>query len=551
MMSRCRLPDYGEDDQDPPSGGGEYVGEAGGPGLAGHYMDCQKESWNERIHGLLNNQEMSDISFRVTDGSSFVIFKAHKFLLSLRSPVFHTMFYGSLKETRPEIEVPDVAPSAFRAMLVYLYRDVTSLQSLQTAWQLWYAAKKYMLYSLEASCRKYVESNMNPLNVLDTYAFAENYGDQHLVYQCLRLIDRHASHILASPTFPALPAGLVHNIVARHTLNASEIEVFEAMVRWAQAEIQRHLDCAEQVEVPSLTSVASQFLPHVKFSQISSLEFVHRVLPRGVLDIGDISRIATEIKVSETPPQSPVAASADPASPASPSRDITRALEVKLGLNQASDLLAESLPSPHPHDSQLSTIHRHSSYWRTLPRRLGPGHYECTRSTGNLDMKVLRQFPAQYRLTITVDRHIYLLGVCVSEADGHFLPKLNFKVKLEDQEGKVMSEGAEKVAKQFCNACNSPLDVSLKHPSYLLPQTKYHLILEISNYEDPWSVSPLLLPHCQDNVESFGVKFSFDADHSYCSITNRLVPKTGGNQAEKDSGDNIPFGLISRLYFFF
>ena len=47
---------------------------------------------------------------------------------------------------------------------------------------------------------------MNPLNVLETYVFAENYGDQHLVYQCLRLIDRHASHILSSSSFPSLPA---------------------------------------------------------------------------------------------------------------------------------------------------------------------------------------------------------------------------------------------------------------------------------------------------------------------------------------------------------
>ena len=88
---------------------------------------------------------------------------------------------------------------------------------------------------------------MNPLNVLETYVFAENYGDQHLVYQCLRLIDRHASHILSSSSFPSLPAGLVTNIVARATLSSTEIEVFEALVRWSQAEIQRHLDCDEEV----------------------------------------------------------------------------------------------------------------------------------------------------------------------------------------------------------------------------------------------------------------------------------------------------------------
>ena len=94
---------------------------------------------------------------------------------------------------------------------------------------------------------QYVESNMNPLNVVETYVFAENYGDQHLVYQCLRLIDRHASHILSSSSFPSLPAGLVTNIVARATLSSTEIEVFGALVRWSQAEIQRHLDCDEEV----------------------------------------------------------------------------------------------------------------------------------------------------------------------------------------------------------------------------------------------------------------------------------------------------------------
>ena len=60
-------------------------------------------------------------------------------------------------------------------------------------------------------------------------------------------------------------------------------------------------------------------------------------------------------------------------------------------------------------------------------------------------MKVLREFPASYRLTVSVTRGVYLMGVCVSEADGHFLPKLRFSVQLRDAEDKLLAEGVEKV----------------------------------------------------------------------------------------------------------
>ena len=64
------------------------------------------------------------------------------------------MFYGPLAETTSIIPVPDVTPTAFKAMLNYIYRDMVRLQTLQGAWQLWYTARKYMIDSLEEKCRK-------------------------------------------------------------------------------------------------------------------------------------------------------------------------------------------------------------------------------------------------------------------------------------------------------------------------------------------------------------------------------------------------------------
>ena len=62
--------------------------------------------------------------------------------------------HAVVQESSAEIAITDVTPTAFKAMLLFIYRGVAALHTLQGAWQLWYAAKKYMLDSLEEKCRK-------------------------------------------------------------------------------------------------------------------------------------------------------------------------------------------------------------------------------------------------------------------------------------------------------------------------------------------------------------------------------------------------------------
>lgn len=42
---------------------------------------------------------------------------AHKYVLATGSSVFYAMFYGGLAENKRDIEVPDVEPAAFLALL--------------------------------------------------------------------------------------------------------------------------------------------------------------------------------------------------------------------------------------------------------------------------------------------------------------------------------------------------------------------------------------------------------------------------------------------------
>ena len=61
---------------------------------------------------MFNNDLFSDVKFVVRGGpngenENKKLVPAHKFVLSISSPVFEAMFYGELAETTDSIELPD------------------------------------------------------------------------------------------------------------------------------------------------------------------------------------------------------------------------------------------------------------------------------------------------------------------------------------------------------------------------------------------------------------------------------------------------------------
>ena len=76
---------------------------------------------------MFNNEHLSDVKFvvRGNDGESERrrSITAHKFLLSIGSPVFEAMFYGELAETKDTIQLPD---SDYEGFLLELFRHLYS-----------------------------------------------------------------------------------------------------------------------------------------------------------------------------------------------------------------------------------------------------------------------------------------------------------------------------------------------------------------------------------------------------------------------------------------
>ena len=54
------------------------------------------------------------------------VIPAHKFVLSISSPVFEAMFYGELAKTKDSIELPDCAYESLLELPRYMYRNAAT-----------------------------------------------------------------------------------------------------------------------------------------------------------------------------------------------------------------------------------------------------------------------------------------------------------------------------------------------------------------------------------------------------------------------------------------
>lgn len=84
-----------------------------------------KASLKERFAFLFNSELLSDVRFVLGKGRAGAAaaaggpqrIPAHRFVLAAGSAVFDAMFNGGMATTSAEIELPDVEPAAFLALL--------------------------------------------------------------------------------------------------------------------------------------------------------------------------------------------------------------------------------------------------------------------------------------------------------------------------------------------------------------------------------------------------------------------------------------------------
>ena len=238
---------------------------------------------------MFNNELLSDVKFVVgsLNGESGrrEVIPAHKFVLSISSPVFFAMFHGNMAETSNLIELPDCDFESLLEFFRYLYSDEVKLSGTNVL-QVLYLANKYMVPSLANKCTEYLQNSLDAGNVLSILPLAQKFEEEELVEHCWELIDKNTYDIVSSDEFVDLDKCLVESIVARESLNVREVDLFKAVVRWATSETERQdLNLNDDVKRRVL---GEGIVKAIRFPVMTQTEFMSVVPDSNILTTKEI-----------------------------------------------------------------------------------------------------------------------------------------------------------------------------------------------------------------------------------------------------------------------
>lgn len=243
-----------------------------------------KATMRERIVFLFNNEILSDVSFVVGRGAQRQRVPAHKLVLSSGSAVFDAMFNGTLATASSEIEVPDVEPTAFLAVLLFLYTDEIQIDP-ETVMTTLYTAKKYAVSALEKHCVDFLKSNLTSDNAFLLLTQARLFDEPQLAAVCLDTIDRFTTEALNADGFTDIDIDTLKIVLERDTLRVRESKIFQAVLRWAEAECTRN---QLPVTPENQRSVLGSAFSLVRFPLMSKEEFTVGPAQSGLLNYAEV-----------------------------------------------------------------------------------------------------------------------------------------------------------------------------------------------------------------------------------------------------------------------
>ncbi|VDI27320.1 Hypothetical predicted protein [Mytilus galloprovincialis] len=194
----------------------------------------EAKSLSECMMHTLKSKINCDVTFRI--GEDKTPMKAHKYMLSTRSQVFHTMFEGPMSETG-DIDIPDIDTNTFGLILEYIYTD-SSIISNDNVENVLYGAEKYMLTSLKKACETFLKESLS-YDVAAQYLYtAYQYHMDELRQLCVSYIKKNTRNCLQSDYAVTLPKECIEIILMSDYLTCSETELCMFFMRWMEMQYQ-------------------------------------------------------------------------------------------------------------------------------------------------------------------------------------------------------------------------------------------------------------------------------------------------------------------------
>ena len=143
-------------------------------------------SLQEKFASLFLNEDMSDLKILCDDKE----FPVHKFILSMSSSVFKTMFASNFMETTSKtLPIEDTDAETMEKFLRFLYTDQLKREELDC--RLLILADRYQVDSLTHQCIEMLQSKIDNENVLEVYYTAYLINKEKLMKKAREYAREH------------------------------------------------------------------------------------------------------------------------------------------------------------------------------------------------------------------------------------------------------------------------------------------------------------------------------------------------------------------------
>ena len=179
------------------------------------------------------------------------------------------MLLQSLKEMIPI--TPKISSFQYNR---YLYTDIVKIVP-DTVMDLLYIAKKYCVDLLAKSCSEFLQDKISPENVCHILEAAHRISDTDIYDKCMAIVKENYTSSIKSKGFLSLSRDSLQNIVQLDGVLVKEEELYEHVIKWAEAECLR-----QKLEISSWENkrkVLGNVLFKVRFPLIDMTYFAKNV----------------------------------------------------------------------------------------------------------------------------------------------------------------------------------------------------------------------------------------------------------------------------------
>ncbi|RIA83045.1 hypothetical protein C1645_834419 [Glomus cerebriforme] len=246
---------------------------------------------SQNLLEILNDDEYYDITIEVGNDPYVKVFRAHMVILNYRSPYLRRILSTNKKkndESLTHIKLPYISPDAFQIVLRYIYGGRLSLEEYDPPdiIEILVTANQLSLQELIPYLESFlIENQTNWMEQNFDLIYRTSFeNDSFLGLQdyCMDLISKESNKIFNLPSFSSIPEKLLILLIQNDDLQISEIQVWEYVLKWGLAQnSELPFDSTDfsKDDFNALKNTLQRCIPFIRFHNLSSKEFLKKVLP--------------------------------------------------------------------------------------------------------------------------------------------------------------------------------------------------------------------------------------------------------------------------------